>query len=82
MSSISGSESEDSESDDGETSSNPTGPDESSANTGLITGRLLSKVVFQISSGQYLSVYRCTLQGKVGVQNCEMCTMYVTHVDF
>ncbi|XP_026232175.1 ankyrin repeat and zinc finger domain-containing protein 1 isoform X2 [Anabas testudineus] len=67
MSSISGSESEseDSDSDDGETSSNLTGTDnESSADTRSITGRLFSKVVFQNSSGQNLSVYRCILHGK------------------
>ncbi|XP_040913382.1 ankyrin repeat and zinc finger domain-containing protein 1 [Toxotes jaculatrix] len=71
MSSISGSESdsgeEDSDSDGGGTSSNITGTDnESSAETSLITGRLSSKVVFQNSAGQYLSVYRCILQGKSG----------------
>lgn len=80
MSSISGSESEseDSDSDGGETSSNPTGTDnESSANTGLITGRLFSKVVFQNSSGQNLLVYRCILQGKVSVQTSKVCTVYV-----
>ncbi|KAM9850795.1 tRNA endonuclease ANKZF1 [Aulostomus maculatus] len=69
MSSISGSESnsEDEESDwhGGGTSSNTTSTDnESSANTSLITGRLSSKVFFQNSAGQYLSVYRCALQGK------------------
>uniref|UniRef100_A0A673CHL4 VLRF1 domain-containing protein n=1 Tax=Sphaeramia orbicularis TaxID=375764 RepID=A0A673CHL4_9TELE len=69
MSSISGSESdskdEDSDSDYGGTSSNVTGTDnESSAETTLITGRLSSKVVFQNAAGQYLSVYRCILQGK------------------
>ncbi|XP_042350283.1 ankyrin repeat and zinc finger domain-containing protein 1 isoform X1 [Plectropomus leopardus] len=69
MSSISGSESdsedEDSESESGGTYSNVTGTDnESSAETSLFTGRLSSKVVFQNSTGQYLSVYRCILQGK------------------
>ncbi|XP_022596668.1 ankyrin repeat and zinc finger domain-containing protein 1 [Seriola dumerili] len=69
MSSISGSESdseeENSDSDCGGTSSNIAGTDnESSGETSLITGRLSSKVVFQNSSGQYLSVYRCILQGK------------------
>ena len=72
MSSISGSESDSEEenqySDSGGTSSNVTGTDnESSVETGLITGRLSSKVVFQNSTGQYLSVYRCILQGKVRV---------------
>ncbi|XP_041663163.1 ankyrin repeat and zinc finger domain-containing protein 1 isoform X2 [Cheilinus undulatus] len=69
MSSISGSESdsdeEDSDSDGGGTSSNVTGTDnESSVETSLISGRLSSKVVFQNLAGQYLSVYRCILQGK------------------
>lgn len=70
MSSISGSESDsdegDSDSDSGGTSSNVTGTEnESSAENGLITGRRSSKVVFQNSAGQYLSVHRCILQGKV-----------------
>lgn len=80
MSSISGSESEseDSDSDDGETSSNLTGTDnESSADTRSITGRLFSKVVFQNSSGQNLSVYRCILHGKVRVQDGCVCAAYV-----
>ncbi|XP_062287741.1 tRNA endonuclease ANKZF1 isoform X3 [Scomber scombrus] len=67
MSSISGSESdsEESDSDDGGTSSNVTGTDnESSVETSLISGRPSSKVFFQNSAGQYLSVYRCILQGK------------------
>ncbi|XP_053184725.1 ankyrin repeat and zinc finger domain-containing protein 1 isoform X2 [Scomber japonicus] len=67
MSSISGSESdsEKSDSDDGGTSSNVTGTDnESPVETSLITGRPSSKVFFQNSAGQYLSVYRCILQGK------------------
>ncbi|XP_051260184.1 ankyrin repeat and zinc finger domain-containing protein 1 isoform X2 [Dicentrarchus labrax] len=69
MSSISGSESdseeEDSDSDVGGTSSNVTGTDnESSVETSLINGRPSIKVVFQNSAGQYLSVYRCILQGK------------------
>ncbi|XP_049905045.1 ankyrin repeat and zinc finger domain-containing protein 1 isoform X1 [Epinephelus moara] len=68
MSSISGSESdseEDSDSESGGTYSNVTGTDnESSAETSLFSDRLSSKVVFQNSAGQYLSVYRCILQGK------------------
>lgn len=78
MSSISGSESEseDSDSDGGEKCSCPT-DNESSANTGLITGRLFSKVFFQNSSGQYLSVYRCILQGKVSLPNSKVCTVYI-----
>ncbi|XP_049450343.1 ankyrin repeat and zinc finger domain-containing protein 1 isoform X3 [Epinephelus fuscoguttatus] len=68
MSSISGSESdseEDSDNESGGTYSNVTGTDnESSAETNLFSGRLSSKVVFQNSAGQYLSVYRCILQGK------------------
>ncbi len=70
MSSISGSESdsgeEDSESEGGVTRSNVTSTDnESSAESSVVSGRLSSKVVFQNSAGQYLSVYRCILQGKV-----------------
>ncbi|XP_029314961.1 ankyrin repeat and zinc finger domain-containing protein 1 isoform X2 [Cottoperca gobio] len=69
MSSISGSESEseedDSDSESGGTSSNITGTDnESSVETSLFTGRHSSKVFFQNSGEQYLSVYRCILQGK------------------
>ncbi|XP_070770260.1 tRNA endonuclease ANKZF1 [Enoplosus armatus] len=69
MSSISGSESdseeEDSDGDGGGTSSNVHSTDnESSVETSLITGRVSSKVVFQNSEGQYLSVHRCILQGK------------------
>lgn len=72
MSSISGSESdseeEDSDSDGGGTSSNVTGTDnESSDQTSSIIGRLSTKVVFQNSAGQYLSVYRSILQGKVRI---------------
>lgn len=63
MSSISGSESdssrEDSASDGGEAGSNNKDTDSS-----LITGRPSSKVVFQNSAGEYLSVHRCILQGK------------------
>lgn len=70
MSSISGSESdseeEDSDSDGWGTSNNVTSTDnENPVETRLITGRPSSKVVFQNSAGQYLSVYRCILQGKV-----------------
>ncbi|XP_041806641.1 ankyrin repeat and zinc finger domain-containing protein 1 isoform X1 [Chelmon rostratus] len=69
MSSISGSESdseeEDSDSDGWGTSNNVTSTDnENPVETRLITGRPSSKVVFQNSAGQYLSVYRCILQGK------------------
>ncbi|XP_028249646.1 ankyrin repeat and zinc finger domain-containing protein 1 [Parambassis ranga] len=69
LSSISGSESdsdeEDSDSNVGGTSSNVTGTDnESSGDTCLINGRFSIKVVFQNAAGEYLSVYRCALQGK------------------
>ncbi|XP_076603555.1 tRNA endonuclease ANKZF1 isoform X1 [Chaetodon auriga] len=69
MSSISGSESdseeEDSDSDGWGKSNNVTGTDnENSAETRLIIGRPSSKLFFQNSAGQYLSVYRCILQGK------------------
>ena len=73
MSSISGSESDSEEEDldsdsggGGRSSSNVNGTDnESSAESSSITGRPLSRIVFQNSAGQYLSVYRCVLQGKV-----------------
>lgn len=73
MSSISGSESEseedESDTDGGVTNSNTAGTDnESSGDTSLITGRLSSKVVFQNSAGEYLSVYRCILHGKVRIR--------------
>ncbi|XP_008297369.1 ankyrin repeat and zinc finger domain-containing protein 1 isoform X2 [Stegastes partitus] len=69
LSSISGSESDseedDSDSGGGGTSGNVTGTDnESSLDAGLITGRLSSKVFFQNAAGQYVSVYRCVLQGR------------------
>ncbi|KAM9709316.1 tRNA endonuclease ANKZF1 isoform 1-T1 [Menidia menidia] len=69
LSSISGSDSdsedEDLDSDDGGTGSNVTGTDnESSVETHSIAGRLSSKVVLQNAAGEYLSVYRCVLQGK------------------
>lgn len=69
MSSISGSESDseegDSDGDGGGTSSIVMGTNnETSVESSLITGRAFSKVVFQNSAGQYLSVYRCILQGK------------------
>lgn len=83
MSSISGSESDseddDSDSDAGGTSSNINGTDnESSVQSSLITGRPSSKVVFQNSAGQYLSVYRCILQGKAPQVRCNtVCSLYV-----
>ncbi|XP_028446941.1 ankyrin repeat and zinc finger domain-containing protein 1 isoform X2 [Perca flavescens] len=69
MSSISGSESDseedDSDSESGGTSSNVTGTDnESSVETSLFTGRPSSKLFFQNSIGQYLSVFGCILQGQ------------------
>ncbi|XP_008402181.1 ankyrin repeat and zinc finger domain-containing protein 1 [Poecilia reticulata] len=69
LSSISGSESdsdeEDTDSDDRGTGSNITGTDnESSAEPSATTGRLHSKVVFQNSAGEYLSIYHCALMGK------------------
>ncbi|KAI3355769.1 hypothetical protein L3Q82_004341 [Scortum barcoo] len=72
MSSISGSESDseaDSDSDGGGTGSNVTGTDnESSAESGVVPGRSFSKVVFQNSAAEYLTVYRCILQGKLDVE--------------
>ncbi|XP_039673664.1 ankyrin repeat and zinc finger domain-containing protein 1 isoform X2 [Perca fluviatilis] len=69
MSSISGSESDseedNSDSESGGTSSNVTGTDnESSVETSLFTGRPSSKLFFQNSVGQYLSVFGCILQGQ------------------
>nr|XP_057937720.1 tRNA endonuclease ANKZF1 isoform X2 [Doryrhamphus excisus] len=72
LSSISGSES-DSEDDEEEeldgdqrgTSCQAAGADNGDLDdTSLMTGRLSSKVLFQNSEGQYLSFYRCVLQGK------------------
>lgn len=70
MSSISGSESDseddDSDSESGGKSSNVTGTDNnSSVENSLFTGRHYNKVFFQNSAGQYISVYRCILQGQV-----------------
>lgn len=69
LSSISGSESdsedEGSDSKDGVISDFPGTDHESSVSSHSITGRLASKVVLQNSAGEYLSVYRCLLQGKV-----------------
>ncbi|XP_056285572.1 ankyrin repeat and zinc finger domain-containing protein 1 isoform X2 [Pseudoliparis swirei] len=69
MSSISGSESDseddDSDSESGGKSSNVTGTDNnSSVENSLFTGRHYNKVFFQNSAGQYISVYRCILQGQ------------------
>ncbi|TNN84472.1 Ankyrin repeat and zinc finger domain-containing protein 1 [Liparis tanakae] len=69
MSSISGSESDseddDSDSESGGKSSNVTGTDnDNSVESSLFTGRHYNKVFFQNSAGQYISVYRCILQGQ------------------
>ncbi|XP_030284903.1 ankyrin repeat and zinc finger domain-containing protein 1 [Sparus aurata] len=75
MSSISGSESDSEEEDldsdsGGGRSSNVNGTDnESSTESSSITGRPLSRIIFQNSAGQYLSVYRCILQGKLQSDN-------------
>lgn len=73
VSSISGSESdsspEDSASDSGEACSNNKDTDSS-----LITGRPSSKVLFQNSAGQYLSVHRCILQGKAKQVKHQRCS--------
>ena len=58
MSSISGSESD---SEEGDSDGDGGGTSSSSS---LVTGRTSSKVVFQNSAGQYLSLYRCILHGK------------------
>ncbi|XP_061925996.1 tRNA endonuclease ANKZF1 [Entelurus aequoreus] len=70
VSSISGSES-DSEEEEGsdmdhrERNCNAAGVDSAnSEDASLMTARLSSKVLFQNSEGQYLSFYRCILQGK------------------
>ncbi|CAL9690305.1 unnamed protein product [Knipowitschia caucasica] len=70
MSSISGSDSDsdegESDSDYGGTSSNVTGTDnENPTENSIFSGRLSNKVVFQNPSGQYLSVHRCILHGKM-----------------
>ncbi|XP_024142335.1 ankyrin repeat and zinc finger domain-containing protein 1 [Oryzias melastigma] len=73
LSSISGSESdsedEGSDSKDGVISDFPGTDHESSVSSHSITGRLASKVVLQNSAGEYLSVYRCVLQGKIEDEN-------------
>ncbi|KAF6726728.1 Ankyrin repeat and zinc finger domain-containing protein 1 [Oryzias melastigma] len=73
LSSISGSESdsedEGSDSKDGVISDFPGTDHESSVLSHSITGRLASKVVLQNSAGEYLSVYRCVLQGKIEDEN-------------
>uniref|UniRef100_A0A3P9GZQ1 tRNA endonuclease ANKZF1 n=1 Tax=Oryzias latipes TaxID=8090 RepID=A0A3P9GZQ1_ORYLA len=73
LSSISGSES-DSEDEGSDTKGGVitdfTGTDcGSSISLHSITGRLSSKVVLQNSAGEYLSVYRCVLQGKIDDEN-------------
>ena len=92
MSSISGSESDSEEEDfdsdsGGGRSSNVNGTDdESSTESSSITGRPLSRIVFQNSAGQYLSVYRCTLQGKVrlssryNTEHCVICIRFYPNV--
>ncbi|KAF7665206.1 hypothetical protein LDENG_00148850 [Lucifuga dentata] len=72
MSSISGSESasgeENSDTEWAGTTNDMTRTDnESSVESGSTPGRLSSKVVFQNSAGQYLTIYRCILQGKSDV---------------
>lgn len=73
VSSISGSESdsspEDSASDSGEADSKNKDTDRS-----LITGRPSSKVLFQNSAGQYVSVHRCILQGKAKQVKHRLCS--------
>ncbi|MEQ2171839.1 hypothetical protein GOODEAATRI_014664 [Goodea atripinnis] len=68
LSSISGSESdsdeEDVDSDGTETGTTINGTDDESSAEPYLTSRLSSKVVFQNSAGEYLSVYRCMLMGK------------------
>ncbi|XP_047227102.1 ankyrin repeat and zinc finger domain-containing protein 1 isoform X3 [Girardinichthys multiradiatus] len=68
LSSISGSESdsdeEDVDGDSRETGTTINGTDDESSAEPYLTGRLSSKVVFQNSAGEYLSVYRCMLMGK------------------
>ncbi|XP_029386413.1 ankyrin repeat and zinc finger domain-containing protein 1 isoform X2 [Echeneis naucrates] len=69
ISSISGSESdsedENSDSDNRGTSCNISGTESGcSVETSSINGRISSKVFYQNSAGQYLSVHRCILQGK------------------
>uniref|UniRef100_A0A3Q2Z593 Ankyrin repeat and zinc finger peptidyl tRNA hydrolase 1 n=1 Tax=Hippocampus comes TaxID=109280 RepID=A0A3Q2Z593_HIPCM len=66
LSSISGSETdseeEESDGDEGETGRSAAGGDnDNSDDTSLMTGRLSSKVLFQDSAGQYLTVYRFSL---------------------
>ncbi|XP_068185089.1 tRNA endonuclease ANKZF1 [Antennarius striatus] len=63
LSSISGSES-DSEEEDLALDSVESGNVDGSIESSVGTGRTPSKIVFQNSTGQYLSVYRCILQGK------------------
>ncbi|XP_061697691.1 tRNA endonuclease ANKZF1 [Syngnathoides biaculeatus] len=81
LSSISGSESdsevEESDEDESRSSWNATAGGEDDVS--LLTGRLSSKVVFQNSVGQYLSVYRCILHGKMDEeQDLESCLKSVT----
>ncbi|XP_051937425.1 ankyrin repeat and zinc finger domain-containing protein 1 [Hippocampus zosterae] len=79
LSSISGSETdseeEESDGDEGETGRSAAGGDnDNSDDTSLTTGRLSSKVVFQDSAGQYLTVYRCILNAKSDEeQGLEVC---------
>ncbi|XP_061547775.1 tRNA endonuclease ANKZF1 [Phycodurus eques] len=85
LSSISGSESdsgeEKSDGDEGESSWNAAagGDNDNLDDIGLMTGRLSSKVVFQDSVGQYLSVYRCILHRKTDEeQDLESCLKSIT----
>uniref|UniRef100_A0A3Q2ZK90 Ankyrin repeat and zinc finger peptidyl tRNA hydrolase 1 n=1 Tax=Hippocampus comes TaxID=109280 RepID=A0A3Q2ZK90_HIPCM len=79
LSSISGSETdseeEESDGDEGETGRSAAGGDnDNSDDTSLMTGRLSSKVLFQDSAGQYLTVYRCILNAKSDEeQGLEVC---------
>lgn len=75
LSSISGSESD---SEEGADSNNITATDnETWPESSGGTGRPSTKIIFQNSAGQYLSVHRCILQGKsaqVWIQYCSICT--------
>lgn len=74
MSSISGSDSEDEEEDESDREGSGTsGNAAASEDNGVAGGRISSKVVFQNSTGQYVSVYRCILQGKVRLVEVAPC---------
>ncbi|XP_077473452.1 tRNA endonuclease ANKZF1 isoform X2 [Stigmatopora argus] len=85
VSSISGSESDSEEEEDSDVHQEETswnadnGDNDYSDDINFVSGRLFSKVAFQNSVGQYMSVYRCILHGKADkAKELECCLKSIT----